>query len=80
MADVLVYSGITPIRSGPSYNKVFRKMYFQNTNDVRNLNASIPNYLAGLSTAAENGFGGFGVIMSAKNALLGSLERDWVSD
>ena len=76
MVDVLVYSGIAP---GLSMDVVFRKMHFQNPKDVRNLNASIPNHLAGLSTAAENGFGEFGFTMSAENALLGSLERDWGS-
>ncbi len=77
MVIVLAYSGIVP-KNGDVFN-VFRKLNFQNPNDVRNLNASIPNYLAGLFTAAENGFGGFGVIMSAENALLGSLTRDWGS-
>ncbi len=72
----LVYSGIAPRLSMDS---VFSKLNFQNLKDVRNLNASITNYLAGLSTAAQNGFGRFGIIMSAKNALLGSLERDWGS-
>ena len=73
MASVLAYSGIRDTRN------VFSKLNFQDPKDVRNLNASIPNYLAGLSMAATNGYGDFGVMIDAENAALGSLKKDFGS-
>ena len=72
--DVVAFSGI---RGDTSF--FCRKLNFQNPDYNPNVNAAIIQYLASLSTAAEHGFGSFGVLMSAKNAMLGSLKRDWGS-
>ena len=74
MTEILAFSGIR------EPNKLWSKLNFQDLGAVRNLNASIPNPVAGLSTAAQNGFGDFGgLIMSAKSAIIGSLLKDWGS-
>ena len=77
MKYVLVYSGIAINRL--FIYGVYIKMNFQNLGNVRNFNGSIPEDLSNLGTAAENGFGSFGVFMFGENALLGSLKRDWGS-
>jgi hypothetical protein len=68
----LLFSGIRV-----SAKELFQKMNFQYLDDVRNFNGSHP--INGLTTAAADGFGGFGVIMFVKNALLGSRTGDWGS-
>ena len=73
MTEILAFSGII------EPDKLWSKLNFQNLDAVRNLNASIPDTVAGLSNAAQNGYGGFGLIMPAKSAIIGSLIRDWGS-
>ena len=72
----IVYSGIHDRLSAEDFS---RKLNFLDPNDARNLNASFTNCTAGLNTAAQNGYGGFGAIMPAKVALLGSPTVDWGS-
>ena len=60
--EILAFSGI---RYHLPNDVFFRKLNFQNLDNVRNL--------------AEFKFGRFGVIILAKNALLGSLKQDWGS-
>ncbi len=74
MTEILAFSGIR------RYYDLWSKLNFQDLGAVRNLNASIPDPVAGLSTAAQNGFGDFGgFIMPAKSAMIGSLSKDWGS-